>query len=597
MLLFNSFNLIKTLHAKMKKKKKKIIMRIRETLYLTLAVCFGAAVLVTFSYVYSLIANNQATNQVKVMIQQALASGGTGSTGPSGAPGSGGAGSGGSSFYLGTCGGLPPPANLCNVTTEGWITLCTDTNNDMYVCQSGTWVFQTSLQGPTGISGSSGMTGSTGALGLTGATGTSGSQGSTGTTGASGMTGSSGASGLSLTGATGQSGTTGATGSSGFTGASGSTGASGATATTGSSGTTGGSLTGATGAVGTVYNEYWVAIGDGPNTVATSFDGRQWTGLGPGLITTANAITYSYKLNMWVITGSSTIVSFNGVAWSTVSTPFVTGNAIAWSPQQQLFLIGSNDGDLAYYSSDGLTWTGVSTALTSLGLTSVQGVAYSATEDKWVVCGTGTPNNAAYATSLSGSWTGLGSVGTTCRAVCTSNGAIAQSWLLVGDAFVSSATSAVGPFSSWAVAPFSSAKTCKFGNSVYLIGGTNATTDVLVNSTDGLTFTNVLMTSAITVSVNGLVYSSDLGQWVAAGEGTNSLAWSPIGGNQWTGVTGTSIFSPAGKDVAVIASFRKRSSSSFLHEEKKKKNRQFFIFVPNASLLPVAFRKRLFNIK
>jgi hypothetical protein len=243
---------------------------------------------------------------------------------------------------------------------------------------------------------------------------------------------------------------------------------------------------------------------------------------------------------------------------------------------------------LLYYSSDGFTWTGVGTELTTLGFTGVASAAYSATEDRWVVCGNGTTNNAAYASVVSGTWTGLGSFfsGAPCRGVCTSNGAIANAaWLIVGSGLpnvYNAPSGGAGPYNTWAMPPFGSTNSslsCAYGNGVFLIGGNGAST--LVNSSDGTTFQSVA--PEITSAVNAIVYSSDLGQWVATGGGTNSLSWSPMSGSSWTGVTGTSIFSNFGTGIAVIASSKKRQLMP----------KQFFIFIPDIQLAPPAIQNLL----
>ena len=403
-----------------------------------------------------------------------------------------GGGSSGSNFNAAPCSGLPPPNNTCNATSEGWLNFCSD-DFSLFVCQNNSWTFKATFRGPSGTSGS--------------------------------------------TGSAGPSGSTGASGSTGSTGASGSTGSTGAPAT------------GATGAGGTLYNAYWVATGNGTNTLAYSFDGRIWNGLGSGVITTANAVAYARSINLWVATGSSTAVSFNGVAWLSVNVPGLTmGYTVVWSPLQDVFIIGGAGGSLLYYSYDGFSWTGVGTQITSLGFTSVLGAAYSAVENRWVICGNGTTNNAAYSASVTTGWTGLGTIhGGTCYGVCVN----ATSWLLLGSN-VAHSTSAAGPYVNWISAPFTTAaKSCAYGAGTFIIGGLG--TNTLVNSSDGLTF-GVIASPGITASVNAVIYSSDLGQWDAAGSETNSLSWAPIPGDTWTGVTGTSVFSDYGSGLAVISS-------------------------------------------
>lgn len=558
---------------------------VSQTLQIASIVLLVTATLLTVgNYIYAAVENNNIDADLTAKFNNiSFVNGTSGATGATGQPGSSSSGQSGTSFYIGTCGGSPPPSNLCNVTSDGWLTLCKDTLR-VYECVSGSWVFQTTLQGPTGMSGASGGSGALGASGSTGATGSS----ITGATGASGALGFTGASGVS-----------GSTGAPGFTGGTGATGRSGST------GASGGTATGATGAAGTIYNVYWVATGQGSaNTLAYSFDGRVWTGLGTGVMSVANAVTYSQPLNMWVATGSATAVSNNGVAWSIVTVPgLTTGYTVTWSSSQRLFVLGGAGGDLLYYSSDGYTWTGVGTAISSLGLTAVLGSAYSPAENRWVVCGNASAtNNAAYATLPSATWTGLGLffTGNNCNGVCTSNGAITRSWLLVGSGGtnVASSVTGAGPFIAWAGSPFGNVNkstACAYGNGQYLVAGNGVAK--LVNSSDGTT-SSPITSVGITTSVNALVYSSDLGQWDAAGAGTNSLAWSPMNGTGWTGVTTTTIFDTAGTGIAVIASSRKRDTdlTSVLPTDRLQPFRgQYFVYIPHITLAPATIQPLLRN--
>jgi alpha-tubulin suppressor-like RCC1 family protein len=62
----------------------------------------------------------------------------------------------------------------------------------------------------------------------------------------------------------------------------------------------------------------WVAVGTGPNTVATSADGLTWVGGGSNIFTTAGLDVF-WSNSMWVIVGSGT----NSIAYS--------GDGIHWT--------------------------------------------------------------------------------------------------------------------------------------------------------------------------------------------------------------------------------------------------------------------------
>jgi hypothetical protein len=111
----------------------------------------------------------------------------------------------------------------------------------------------------------------------------------------------------------------------------------------------------------------WVAVGkaiDGdtnPNSIAYSYDGITWIGLGNSIFTMGNGVAWSGS--MWVAVGSGTnhsiAYSYNGMTWvglgkGTFSTQ---GNNVAWSGSLWV-AVGSGTNSIAY-SYDGLVWAGL----------------------------------------------------------------------------------------------------------------------------------------------------------------------------------------------------------------------------------------------
>jgi len=153
--------------------------------------------------------------------------------------------------------------------TIPYVTILSADNDDYFLdCTTGNlykssptgsiWLFQCSLEGPTGYTGIPGTavnTGATGPFGYTGQTGQQGEPGTAVNTGSTGYTGFTGETGpIGATGATGEVGT-GPTGEIGATGATGDTGATGYTGYTGKQGETGPTgytgMAGETGPIGT----------------------------------------------------------------------------------------------------------------------------------------------------------------------------------------------------------------------------------------------------------------------------------------------------------------------------------------------------------
>lgn len=155
---------------------------------------------------------------------------------------------------------------------------------------------------------------------------------------------------------------------------------------------------------------------------------------------------------------------------------------------------------------------------------------------------------------------------------------------------MASASVATGPFTNWASSPFTSggrAVTCDYGNGLYVIGGSDGAGTTLITSANGLT-SSVVASPGITGSVQAVIYSSDLGQWVGAGSGTNSLNWAPQTATNWTGVTANNTFSTTGTGVAVITSFKRRSAVV-----RRENVGQFFIFIPFLEMAPPAIQPLL----
>ncbi len=247
----------------------------------------------------------------------------------------------------------------------------------------------------------------------------------------------------------------------------------------------------------------WVAVGDnngdGSNTIAYSYDGIVWTGLGN--IFSINGSGIAWNGTMWVAVGysgtpstSNTIVySYDGINWTGLGdTIFTFGSGIAWNGTMWV-AVGGNTNSIAY-SYDGINWTGLGNSIFTSG-----GIGIAWNGSMWVAVGEG-DNTIAY--SYDGiNWTGLG------NSIFTSQGnGIAWNgtmWVAVGR-------------------------------------GTNT----IAYSYDGIMWTG-LGDSIFTSAGNGIAWNGSM--WVAVGFGTNSIAYSYDGIN-WTGLG--NIFSTDGRGIA-----------------------------------------------
>jgi hypothetical protein len=80
----------------------------------------------------------------------------------------------------------------------------------------------------------------------------------------------------------------------------------------------------------------WIAVGNGTNAIAYSYDGISWTGItGTTIFTTSYGITWNG--NMWVVVGNGThsiAYSYNGLNWFTnviLENKFNYGNKICYN--------------------------------------------------------------------------------------------------------------------------------------------------------------------------------------------------------------------------------------------------------------------------
>jgi hypothetical protein len=252
---------------------------------------------------------------------------------------------------------------------------------------------------------------------------------------------------------------------------------------------------------GQLYTGLMVAVGEGTNTIATSPDGINWTGLGSSIFST-NGIGVAWNGSLWVAVGEGT-------------------NTIA-------------------YSRDGITWTGLGTSIFSVG----RGVAWSSSLSLWVAVGTGTTHTIA--TSPDGiTWTGRGNtIFTTNGTRVAWNGSL---WVAVGAGTNSIATSVDGI--TWTGRTGTSiftneGKGVAWNGSFWVAVGSGPNT--IAYSYDGITWTG-LGYSIFSQYGFGVAWSSSLSLWVATGWGTNTIAYSRDGIN-WTGL-GTSVIATYGVAV------------------------------------------------
>ena len=106
--------------------------------------------------------------------------------------------------------------------------------------------------------------------------------------------------------------------------------------------------------------DIWVAVGSGTNNIGYSYNGIDWYRSSSGnlLISSNVGIAVAWSGTNWIAVGQNNImISSDGINWTNVINPPTgvnTYNCICWNGT--VFLIGGNQGTI-YYSSDGNNWT------------------------------------------------------------------------------------------------------------------------------------------------------------------------------------------------------------------------------------------------
>lgn len=291
----------------------------------------------------------------------------------------------------------------------------------------------------------------------------------------------------------------------------------------------------------------FVAVGAaGTHTIAYSYDGITWVGLGATFLTFTTAgtgITWSSQLGLWCATGIGTntfLTSPNGINWTPRGTTGVdnTGRAIAWSPQQNQFVMGGTGRHSLATSSGGVLWVGRTG--TSIFSTQVNGVAWAPQLNTWIAVGSGTNTIASSQDGIS--WTPR--VPASLSALTTTGNCVAWngSLFVVGGSGTNPIATSIDGV-NWTGRSQAVITGTVFGitwsPTLSLWVATGSTTNTVATSPDGITWT--ARGSIFSTQGNAVAWSPQLNQFVACGQGTNTLATS-ADGSVWTGLTAPSTY-------------------------------------------------------
>jgi hypothetical protein len=302
-------------------------------------------------------------------------------------------------------------------------------------------------------------------------------------------------------------------------------------------------------------NTNGVAVGSGTNTIAYSYDGITWIGLGKNIFSTCG-YGIAYNGELWVVVGEGTnsiAYSSNGFNWNALGTRYMfSGKSVMWNGINWIVI---GDDSFGAISNDGITWSRFSIgslqkgrAITwngsfwiIAGETAGTGILYSADGTNWNEKETGFICS-CYGVVWNGTITvAVGEENIFVEETVVIDGTVLvqysprsrgiilysynnDDWFATGENLFSTRVNGIAANES--------------GDFVAVGEGTNT----IAYSTDGILWTAV---SNNIFSV-GKSVSWNKKYWVAVGEGKNSIAYSKDGINWFAG--GLDVFS-SGKNL------------------------------------------------
>jgi len=285
----------------------------------------------------------------------------------------------------------------------------------------------------------------------------------------------------------------------------------------------------------------WVAVGFGStHSIATSPDGINWTGLGNTIFSSCNGVAWNGSLWVAVGTGTNTIAySYNGVNWTGLGNfIFLVGYGIAWNGSLWV-AIGEGSTDTIATSPDGINWTGRGNTFFEFS-----GYGISWNGSLWVAVGDGTD---ALAYSYDGIiWNGLGQTILAEAYGLAWNGSL---WVAVGGGSHSIATSPDGiNWTGIGQTILAEAYGIAWNGTLWVAVGISSL-HTIATSPDGINWTG--LGNTIFNLGNGVAWNGGIGNVnikhpiIALGQGLNSIAYSANNGLSWSGL-GTTIFATNG---------------------------------------------------
>jgi hypothetical protein len=284
-----------------------------------------------------------------------------------------------------------------------------------------------------------------------------------------------------------------------------------------------------------IYQPTVVCGSGGSSTMAFSKDGIFFKSLGNTLFSDRGNYA-AWNGRMWIACGSGNMntlgYSYDGLAWTGLGASVFTGQAnhVMWNGAR--WIAAGEGGNTLATSVDGLVWTGLGNSVFD-----ASGQCVQWNGSVWLAGGAGSTNTLAYSTD-GVSWTGLGKPLDT---VVNDVQWIGTQWVIAGRStdgnLIQYASDHLGTWTASSGQPFSTSANSVFWNGqVTLVVGEGGGNTIASSANLGSSWTG-LGTSVFSTRGNEVAWNDK--RWVAAGSGTNTIAYSNDGATWWPCVGGS----------------------------------------------------------
>ena len=315
-----------------------------------------------------------------------------------------------------------------------------------------------------------------------------------------------------------------------------------------------------------VIQQPTLALGAGTNSIAYSYDGIQWRGLGINIFTTSGQGA-CWNGKIWVAGGISGSVgvlaySYDGINW-TIATQSIFTTAVYSIAWNGTIFVAAGQGTtyVMAYSYDGINWTGSATR-SSVAMSLARNVAWG--QNYFVAVG----SNATTIT-LTGSLSGT----TTLTVTGSPSGTLAVGQLLTGTGvttgtYITALGTGTGGAGTYIVnfAQTSTVTTATYGyyNAATFNGSISTTTLTISSLTSGtisigqLVYGGTVLANTIIIAGSGLSWTVSVSQTVTSstlGSAGGGAAYSTDGIN-WNAITTAYVYNSASYNSLIYADNR-----------------------------------------